>query len=205
MAVMFVTILTLILWCSEPSRFFGNNGIVSIVPIGLLFGAKLLDKDDFASFPWSLIILTMGGSALGEIVSSSGLLDTSASLVMIATSGCSVYGAFILTSSLVMLVACFVSHTVGALVLVPVMQAIGGHFSKPHERMFIMATALACSAGMALPTSSFPNMNAMSQEDPLGRHILSRGELVTTGIVCSLIVWLCIVSIGYWTMSFMGF
>ncbi len=53
-----------------------------------------------------------------------------------------------------------ISHTIAAVLLVPIAARIGDSMSEPHPRLLIMATALICSAGMGLPVSGFPNMTA---------------------------------------------
>lgn len=53
-----------------------------------------------------------------------------------------------------------ISHTIAAVLLVPIATRIGESLDEPHPRLLIMATALICSAGMGLPVSGFPNMTA---------------------------------------------
>ena len=72
------------------------------------------------------------------------------------------------------------------------------------SRAVIMGATLACSAGMALPVSSFPNMAAADQEDSLGHPWLSSGEFIRDRVVCSLITWVAIASVGYSMTSLVG-
>src|SRR5439155_13858467 len=74
--VILVTIMTIVLWCIEKrlENFFGDMGIIAIVPLALFFGTGILTKEDFNNFLWTVIILAMGGIALGKAVYSSGLL-----------------------------------------------------------------------------------------------------------------------------------
>lgn len=49
-------------------------GVLAIVPLIAFFGFGVLSKDDFNGFLWNVVMLAMGGLALGEAVQSSGLL-----------------------------------------------------------------------------------------------------------------------------------
>lgn len=51
-------------------------GVLAIVPLVAFFGFGVLSKDDFNGFLWNVVMLAMGGLALGEAVQSSGLLAT---------------------------------------------------------------------------------------------------------------------------------
>jgi phosphate transporter len=47
------------------SRYTGEMGVVAVVPLVAFFGFDVLDKDDFNSFLWNVVMLAMGGLALG--------------------------------------------------------------------------------------------------------------------------------------------
>ena len=65
-----------------------------------------------------------------------------------------------LIAALVMVVATFISHTVAALIILPLVQQVGAGMGKePHPNLLVMGTALMCSMAMGLPTSGFPNMS----------------------------------------------
>ncbi|CAG8441608.1 16881_t:CDS:2 [Acaulospora colombiana] len=78
--VIAVTVGTIVLWCIERTEavenFFGDMGIIAIIPLVLFFGTGVLTKEDFNNFLWTVIVLAMGGIALGNAVQSSGLLHT---------------------------------------------------------------------------------------------------------------------------------
>ncbi|KAF9534104.1 low-affinity phosphate transporter, partial [Lunasporangiospora selenospora] len=71
-----VTIVTILLWCFEHRLewLFGDMGLIAIIPLLAFFGTGILTKEDFNNFLWTVIILAMGGIALGKAVESSGLL-----------------------------------------------------------------------------------------------------------------------------------
>lgn len=41
-------------------------GIIAVLPLVAFFGFDVLRKDDFNSFLWNVVMLAMGGMALGE-------------------------------------------------------------------------------------------------------------------------------------------
>jgi di/tricarboxylate transporter len=57
-------------------QFTGEMGVLAIIPLVAFFGFGVLSKDDFNGFLWNVVMLAMGGLALGEAVQSSGLLAT---------------------------------------------------------------------------------------------------------------------------------
>lgn len=55
-------------------EYTGEMGVLAIFPLVAFFGFGVLNKDDFNGFLWNVVMLAMGGLALGEAVQSSGLL-----------------------------------------------------------------------------------------------------------------------------------
>lgn len=155
------TLVTIALWCaSHPLQWlFGDMGVVAIIPIVLFFGTGILTKEDFNNFLWTIIILAAGGLSLGKAVNSSGLLHTIAGAITEWVDGMSLYGILVVFSLLILVVATFISHTVAALIILPLVASIGGHMEEPHPNLLVMGGALMCSAAMGLPTSGFPNMS----------------------------------------------
>jgi anion transporter len=158
-----VTIITIGLWCASHrlEEIFGDMGVIAIIPIVLFFGIGILTKEDFNNFPWTIIILAAGGLSLGKAVKSSGLLDTVAGQITARVQGMSLYGVLVVFSCLILVIATFISHTVAALILLPLVASVGDDMDtdEPHPRLLVMAGVLMCSAAMALPTSGFPNMS----------------------------------------------
>jgi di/tricarboxylate transporter len=156
-----VTIITIILWCTSHTleSVFGDMGVVAIIPIVLFFGIGILTKEDFNNFPWTIIILAAGGLSLGKAVRSSGLLHTLAEIVSREVEGMSLYGVLVVFSSLILVIATFISHTVAALIFLPLVYDVGVAMDQPHPNLLVMGGVLMCSAAMGLPTSGFPNMS----------------------------------------------
>lgn len=145
-----VTLLTIVLWCitHQLEDIFGDMGVVAIIPIVLFFGTGILTKEDFNNFLWTIIILAAGGLSLGKAVSSSGLLDTIATGITAKVEGMSLYGVFVVFSALILVVATFISHTVAALIILPLVHQVGQGMAEPHPNLLVMGSALMCSFAM---------------------------------------------------------
>ena len=152
-----VTIGTIVLWCIENTfqAQLGDMGVIAILPVVAFFGTGLLTKEDFNNFLWTVIVLAMGGIALGKAVDSSGLLDTIAHHIQSAVSGFSMWVVLLIFSCLTLVFATFVSHTVAAVIILPIIQQVGMSFADPHPRVLVMGAGLVCSAAMGLPVCRF--------------------------------------------------
>ncbi|KAI0099125.1 SPX domain-containing protein [Nemania sp. FL0031] len=158
-----VCVATIGLWCASHAleSTFGHMGVIAILPIVIFFGVGILTKEDFNNFPWTIIILAAGGLALGKAVDSSGLLHTVATKISAEVHELDLYVVLLIFSSLALVIATFISHTVAALILLPLVYDIGKAMEQPHPNLLVMATTLMCSAAMGLPTSGFPNMRVL--------------------------------------------
>lgn len=156
-----VTVGTIILWCvsHQLEPVFGDMGVIAIVPIVLFFGTGILNKEDWNNFLWTIIILAAGGLSLGKAVNSSGLLHTIAQSITSSVDGMSLYGVLVVFAGLILVVATFISHTVAALIVLPLVQQVGQSMAEPHPNLLVMGSVLMASAAMGLPTSGFPNMS----------------------------------------------
>ena len=82
-------------------------------------------QDDFNNQLWNVVMLAMGGSALGEAVKSSGLLEAIATGIQDVIVGYGTWGVLAIFCALVLVATTFISHTVGAMVILPIVQAVG--------------------------------------------------------------------------------
>ncbi|EAW23340.1 putative plasma membrane phosphate transporter Pho87 [Aspergillus fischeri NRRL 181] len=205
--VTIVTLSTIGLWCAshQLEHVFGDMGVIAIIPMVLFFGTGILNKEDFNNFLWTIIILAAGGLCLGKAVTSSGLLHTIAKAITARVDHFSLYGVLLVFSALILVMATFISHTVAALIMLPLVRQIGVGMDDPHPNLLVMASALMCSVAMALPTSGFPNMTAIMTEVPqTGQRYLHVRHFFTRGIPASLMSWAVIVTIGYGLMYIAG-
>ncbi|KAI9737291.1 MAG: low-affinity phosphate transporter [Claussenomyces sp. TS43310] len=198
-----VTLGTIVLWCvtHQLEDVFGDMGVVAIIPLALFFGTGILTKEDFNNFLWTIIILAAGGLSLGKAVNSSGLLHAIASSITDEVEGMSLYGILVVFSCLILVVATFISHTVAALIILPLVYSVGTSMDDPHPNLLVMGSALMCSAAMGLPTSGFPNMTAIMMEDSLtGQRYLQVKHFISRGIPSSLLTLLVVITVGYGAM-----
>jgi len=195
------------LWCLEHQfeDFWGEMGIIAIIPMIAFFGTGILTKEDFNNFLWTVIILAMGGIALGKSVQSSGLLATIAEHIKSLVTGMTLFEIFFIFSCLVLVIATFVSHTVAALILLPIVREVVESLEEPHPRLLVMGAALMCSVAMGLPVSGFPNMNAIMLEDEVGVRYLGVGDFLWNGIPASVLAMGVVATIGYGLMVLVGF
>lgn len=202
-----VTIGTILLWClaHQLEGVFGEMGIISIIPMLLFFGTGILSAEDFNNFLWTIVMLAMGGIALGKAVSSSGLLATIALAIQSRVEGFSLFSIMIIFGLLILVVATFVSHTVAALIIVPLIAEIGAQLDDPHPNLLILTSAFLCSCAMGLPTSGFPNVTAISLVDDFGERYLTVGNFISRGVPSSLIAYLVVVTVGFVLMRVLGF
>lgn len=204
--VLAVTFITIALWCVEKSleSTVGDMGIIAIIPLVAFFGTGILRKEDFHDFQWPIVFLAMGGIALGKAVLSSGLLESMDKVLERLVQGMGLYSILVVFCSIALVIATFISHTIAAVLLVPIASRIGESLADPHPRLLIMATALICSAGMGLPVSGFPNMTAITQENKLGHRFINANDFLRNGIPASVLAAFMIVTLGYAIMRALG-
>jgi phosphate transporter len=96
---------------------------------------------------------------------------------------------------LVAIVSTFISSTVAAVLLMPVVASVGVKIG--HPRMLVILCALMTSGAMGLPVSSFPNANSFAQRDMVGSSILNNSHFVRAGFPVTIVVLLLVNSLGY--------
>ena len=192
----------------EP--YFGAMGLVGLVPIAFFFTAGLLDRNDFHNaLNWSVLILIGGGLALGHVMERSFLLQILSRAVEKALSGASLWTFTVAFCLLMVVIGNFVSSTVAAIVLLPVVASVGK--SVGNANLMILAAVMMDSAAMALPVSSFPNANsfAVQRTFKLPKHwgrggpeertesVLTVHDYIMTGGLVMLVALLQTVTFGY--------
>ena len=96
---------------------------------------------------------------------------------------------------LVIALTTFVSHTVASIILLPIIVDLSIQIGHPH--IPVICCALSISAAMALPFSSFPNINSLLVLDDHGQPYLRVVDFVRVGVGFSFITVGLIVSFGY--------
>lgn len=170
----------------------------------LFFGTGILTKEDFNNFLWTVVILAMGGIALGKAVTSSGLLESLDEVIQSLVQGMPIWQVLFSLLAISLVVATFISHTIAAVLLVPIASQVGDSLSTPHPKLLIMVTALTASAACGLPVSGFPNMTAVSQVDSFGRRYVTAKDFIKVGVPASIAATAIIGTLGYLIMALLG-
>lgn len=204
--ILVVTGFTISLWLLESliRPVVGNSGVIAIVPMVAFFATGILTKDDFNSFLWSVIMLAMGGISLGVAVENTNLLNVIASGVAQSLKAQPLGVALLCFCSVVLVVATLISHTVSALIVLPLVHSVGIHLPGDHANLLVMGTAMMCSGAMGLPISGFPNITAVSIEDATGKPYVKTRDFLRIGIPMSIMVCILTVSLGFGMMLLVG-
>ena len=106
--VTLVCLLTIGLWCVAHSILVvvGDMGVIAIVPVVAFFSTGVLKKDDFEQFLWTVVFIAMGGIALGNGVTNSGLLEVLGDEIREMISGMDLYPVVLLLSVIVLVCPC---------------------------------------------------------------------------------------------------
>lgn len=186
---------TTIIWLSPLFlNFFGTTGMEATIPLIVLFSLGILTKGDFNSLPWDVVILVAGGSVLGSAVQSSHLLDL-LSHRLSSMSGGGAWWTFGVLCTVVAILASFVSHTVSALILLPLFLEIGTELGK--SRVFVLGGTIAASCAMATNVSSFPNISAAEFQDISKTPYLDSGHVGKVGSIMTLVSLVILIAFGY--------
>jgi phosphate transporter len=196
--------LTVVLWSwHKASNAFGSAGMVAVLPVIVFYGTGILTKEDFNNLPWNVVYLVAGGIVLGIAVESSKLLDLLAGRLNYALGGASLFFTYVVFSSFMAFVSNLTSHTVAAIIVLPVIMEVGS--AMGHARLLVMGGVLTCSGAMSLPISSFPNMAALQVMNGLGEPYLSSLELLRVGVPMTSLCAMVVMTIGYGWMRMHGF
>lgn len=197
--VMLIAVLTIVLWClaSVLEPWLGDMGQIALLSMVTFYASGSLSQEDFNNYPWTIVTLAMGGLALGKAVSVSGLLATIAQLIQDKLENAELFTILTVFGFIVLIMATFVSHTVAALIIIPLIAEIGRSLPDPHPNILVFCTALICSCAMGLPTSGFPNVTAIGLTNNLGEKYLNVGTFIRIGVPTSIGCTLIVITVGY--------
>ena len=191
-------ITTVVLWVlfDQVQFIFGNIGIVGLFPIILFGSVGYITKEEFNSLSWDTLMLLGGGLSLGVCVDSSGLLTVIGDAMAQMLDGTSTYVVLLGFSALIAVLANFISSTVAAVLLMPVVVHVGDAIG--HPEMLVLLSAFMTSGAMGLPVSSFPNANSFAQRHAgSGTSILTNADYSKSGFVICGLIYVLLNSLGY--------
>ena len=186
MVVMTLSIVTIVLFAASSLivEEIGDIGMISLIFVSIMFGSGILTEVDFNSLSWHTLFLIGGGNVLGTAVSSSGLLNYISTDITSILPMRNFWSAIFCILLFSMLIGTFVSHTVAAIILLPVIVQLASALDDTIG--IVICSTFAISAAMALPFSSFPNVNSFLIVDDFRRPYLSVTDFVQTGLPVSI-------------------
>jgi sodium-dependent dicarboxylate transporter 2/3/5 len=165
--VVAVFLLAVAGWLSEPIHGV-SAPLLSLGVTALLFGTRLLRKEDLAGFDWSTLGLIAGGIMLGRLIEQTGLFAQLSQQVAWTE-----YPRVVLLSALVVsgaLLSAVMSNTGTAALLIPLAMSL-----VPTPSMAVIV-AIATSFGMPFAMSTPPNAMAY------GEGGLKTSDLLVVGV-----------------------
>lgn len=189
--VLSVTFVTILGWLTQSSHGL-STGTISLIPLILFFGLKILNTRDLRSLSWDVLLLMGGGLCLGTAISASGLAIWL--VAFLPSDVLSVYPATITFAIAACIMSCLMSNTATANLIMPMIAGMALDQNAP----VLLATAVACSIAMALPVSTPPNAMAFSSDEVRVEDLLKPGLIIT---FVSLVIAL---TLGFWWWQMLG-
>jgi sodium-dependent dicarboxylate transporter 2/3/5 len=185
--VLAIFVITIMLWVTTEIHKI-DIGVISLVPVFLLFAFGLLKGDDFKRIDWPSLILIGGGISLGFAMHASALDVTMANAL-----GGAITGQTALVISLIIItfgvaLTAFASNTAAASVMVPMMIPLAVA-TGINPRMLAMLAGVGVSLDFIMPSGTPPTTIAYSTSYLKLRDLLKAGSLVSLAaiIICALI------------------
>lgn len=170
-AVMVVGFLTVFLWLGSGWLNI-PEALTALLATGLLTAFQLVDRNDFKSIDWDILVLMWGGLALGEGMEASGLANWIVAQPLFSHQGFFLIIIFCFFSAIL---STFMSNTATVNLLIPIALSI------PGENPIMLATiiALASSFDIALPIATPPMAIAYATQEVSVRDMLKAGIVFT--------------------------
>jgi phosphate transporter len=198
--VVTVSLITVVLWCLPASLFFGDTGIIALIPIVLFFGVGVLKKEDFNTLSWHLMFLLAGGNMLGVCARDSHMVDLVASLMEAFVASQSAYVTVAVVVCSVGLVTTFVSHTVAAMILLPIVAKIGFMLPAAAGASSSAIAAAAVHAGKHATSTAAPAV--FSHLAGFSVHSLFSASAISPATLVFLSVLMCSGAMAFPISSF---
>jgi len=185
--VLLIFALTIILWLTSGIHKI-NIGIISLVPIFLIYGFGLLNRDDFKKVDWPSLILIGGGISLGFAMHASTLDVTMANALGSGITGQSALVIALIIISFGVALTAFASNTAAASVLIPLMIPLGLATGIDPKTLALLA-GIGVSLDFVMPSGTPPTTIAYASGYVRLKDLLKAGILVSIVaiIVCTLI------------------
>lgn len=176
--------LTVGLWMTSPLHNI-PNAVIAAIPAAILPIARVVDRKDFNSLEWDVLVLIAGGIALATGMRLTGLDGwllaglplESMPFWLLAATGVTV----------TMLLSAVMSNTVAANIVMPLAMTAAAVFSASEDvRVIGVMVAMGASFAMALPISTPPNAIAYGTGMLPSRDMMLVGGLVS--VLCTILI-----------------
>ena len=185
--VIAVFIITVGLWLT--GQYHGiPSGVIALIPAIAFIGSGIIDRNDFRSLGWDILILMGGGLSLGVAMQQSGLAKWMVGSLDVG-SFTSEIQLMLIFSFVTVIMTTFISNTSTAALILPIAITIG-----VTPTAIALITAFSASVAMILPISTPPNAIAYSSGLLSVKDIAKTGFIVTMISIIIIISWLFIFS-----------
>ncbi|MEO0272728.1 MAG: SLC13 family permease [candidate division WOR-3 bacterium] len=147
-----VSILTALLWLTESIHRV-DSAYIALLPVLIYFSFGILNRKDFNSLSWDVLILMGGGLSLGEAFKLSGLGTYVVN--SLGLSNLPFFAQLAILAGITALITNFMSNTSTAALIIPL--AMGLNLDPVHQAILVVSIGLSASASMLLPISTPPN------------------------------------------------
>lgn len=152
--VVLVFALTVGLWLTAPIHHV-PTAVVSLLPVVAFTIFGIIDVQEIQSIRWDVILLIVGGLALGTAVSQTGLADWFVHVAI--PDHLPLFVLVLAFAYVVVAVSNFMSNTAAANILLPIVVAVAASMGPEAGTPAVVAVALSASLAMCLPVSTPPN------------------------------------------------
>lgn len=160
--VVYVTSAVTVLAWLLSGQIGTSSTVVAMIPVGVFCMTGVIDSSDLKKISWDILWLMAGGFALGMALQESGLAN--ALVTSIPFGSLSPLVVVLVACGVTFGMACVMSHTATANLLIPVMAALAVGLDSLVPMggpvMLLLAVTFCASLAMPLPISTPPNAMA---------------------------------------------
>jgi sodium-dependent dicarboxylate transporter 2/3/5 len=189
--VIAVALLTVIGWLT--TRLHGLSlGTISIIPIIVFFGLRILDIGDFRALSWDVLVVMGGGLCLGTAMSTSGLAEWI--IAQLPSGGLGLAMLMVIFGGVACLMSSLMSNTAAANLILAIVVGL----QLEGLASIVVSVAFCCSMAMALPISTPPNAMAFSSGE------LTVKDMLAAGLPFTIIGVVLTFTVGIWWWGVVG-
>jgi sodium-dependent dicarboxylate transporter 2/3/5 len=191
--------LTVFLWLTSSIKALPWGGIsssvVAMLPAALFTVTRIIDRKDFNSLEWNILVLIAGGIALGIGMEKAELAAWIKEALPLATM--TPYAVILVCALVVCALGTVMSHTVAASIVVPLgVSIVVAMAGDPSTMVLAVMVAVASSFAVGLPISTPPNAIAY------GSGLVTTRDIMFVGLLTTVAGMIIILSTGPFVIEF---